>query len=244
MAAQDEGTRDHRFTIGEGYALYRGPMAPGSPHAHAAFQLAVAVGGGEVGMVNEAGLLHHGPALVVSPMAPHRMVAPEPDDPRGPGADLLTYFVDPQCAFADRLRARYGPGVVVAAELRGLREEEVRPDGARRSSTLDARLVAAMEAAADRNLSMPDLAARVGVSPQRLRALARAELGMPLPRWRMWARLRRAAEALVEGQSLAEAAVTGGFTDQAHFTRRMHEMLGVTPASVLPVLRGQARRAV
>jgi AraC-like DNA-binding protein len=66
---------------------------------------------------------------------------------------------------------------------------------------------------------------------------------MPLTRWRVWTRLRRAAEALQNGQSLAEASITAGFADQAHFTRQMREMMGVTPAAVLPILRGQSLHA-
>ena len=75
-------------------------------------------------------------------------------------------------------------------------------------------------------LSLPSLAAKVGLSPQRLRALAQSQLGMPLARWRVWTRLRRAAEALQNGQSLADAAITAGFADQAHLTRQMREMMG------------------
>lgn len=59
---------------------------------------------------------------------------------------------------------------------------------------------------------------------------------MSLSRWRMQ-RLRRAVEALREGQSLAAAAITGGFADQAHFARRMGETMGLTPLAVLPLLR-------
>jgi methylphosphotriester-DNA--protein-cysteine methyltransferase len=57
---------------------------------------------------------------------------------------------------------------------------------------------------------MPRLAAMVGLSPQHLCALAGHQVGMPLARWRVWARLRRAAEALRAGQSLADAAITAG----------------------------------
>lgn len=57
---------------------------------------------------------------------------------------------------------------------------------------------------------MPSLAATVGLSPQHLRALARHQVGMLLARWRVWARLRRAAEAPRAGQSLADAAITAG----------------------------------
>jgi AraC-like DNA-binding protein len=67
---------------------------------------------------------------------------------------------------------------------------------------------------------------------------------MPLTRWRVWARLRRAAEALCDGQSLADAALTAGFADQAHLTRWMRELMGLTPSAVLPALRGHSRRAV
>ncbi|MEV4892957.1 helix-turn-helix domain-containing protein, partial [Nonomuraea sp. NPDC055795] len=69
---------------------------------------------------------------------------------------------------------------------------------------------------------------------------ARRQLGMPLSRWRIWVRLRRAAEAMRAGQSPADAALTGGFADQAHFTRRLREMMGLTPAAVAPLLRRSA----
>jgi AraC-like DNA-binding protein len=219
------------FAVGEGYASYRGPVTDSAAHRHAAFQVAIAIQG-EVAIVDSAGVCHRGVALVVPPMAQHRMLA---------GTDLLTFFVEPHCAFADQLRERCGEGVTVASELSGLREEEVRL--ALPSRALDPRLVEAMDAMTAAARSMPDVAAQVGLSPQRLRALAQQQLGMPLPRWRVWVRLRRTAEALREGQSLADAAIAGGFADQAHLTRWMREMMGLTPAAALPALRTHSRRA-
>lgn len=219
-----------RFTVGDGYAVYRGPAPDGTFHRHAAFQVAIAVRG-EVAVVDGSGICHRAVALVVPPMVGHRMLA---------AAELLTFFVEPHCVFADGLRERCDNGIATDPEMRDLREEDldVHP-----SSKLDPRLVDALDTLRDRSVPMPDLAAMVGLSPQRLRALARRQVGMPLARWRVWARLRRAAEALQADQSLAEAAITAGFADQAHLTRRMREMMGVTPASVLPVLRGHTRRA-
>lgn len=219
-----------RFVIGEGYAFYRGPAADSGSHRHAAFQIAVAARG-ELTMVDAAGAHHRAAVLVVPPMVRHRLLAV---------THLRTFFVEPHCAFADRLRARCEGGITAAPELRGLSEDEVRPAGTRPSAGLDGRLVAAMNAAVERALPMPALAAGVGLSPQRLRALAQHQLGMPLPRWRIWRRLVRAAEALGEGQSPAAAAITGGFADQAHFTRQMREMVGLTPSAVLPALRASA----
>ncbi|MFE0151441.1 helix-turn-helix transcriptional regulator [Nonomuraea sp. NPDC059007] len=251
------------FAVHEGYALYRGPVSDSAAHRHAAFQIAIAVEG-EVSMLDAARTRHRAAALVVPPMVGHRILAVD---------NLLTFFVEPHCAFADRLRARGGTGITAAADLRGLREQDVRGGGAHPSGKLDPRLVAAMRALSDQGMtpapaaagrdgwpgapgalpvaagpeggacvpgSMPALAAEVGLSPQRLRALARRELGMPLSRWRIWVRLRRAAEAMRAGQSPADAAITGGFADQAHFTRRLREMMGLTPAAVAPLLRRSA----
>jgi AraC-like DNA-binding protein len=218
------------FAVSDGYAVYRGPVTDSTPHRHAAFQVAIAIGG-EVTMVDGSANQHQAVALVVAPMTRHRMLA---------NADLLTYFVEPHCAFADRLRERCRDDITAAPELHGLRAADI---GVSPSGALDPRLVTALTTLSDRAVPMPSLAAMVGLSPQRLRALARQQVGMPLARWRLWARLRRATEALRAGQSLADASVTAGFADQAHLTRAMRDMMGLSPSAVLPVLRGHSRRA-
>ncbi|GAA3428031.1 hypothetical protein GCM10018953_52140 [Streptosporangium nondiastaticum] len=227
-----------RFAVGEGYAFYQGPSADGVFHRHAAFQVAVAVRG-EVVIVDAAGTPHRAAALIVPPMVRHRLL---------PTGNLRTFFVDPHCAFADRLRERRDSGVAPAPELYGLGEHDIRRAAVHSAGELDPRLREAMDIMAGERISMPDLAARVGLSPQHLRGLARRQLGMPLTRWRAWQRLRRAAEALRESRPVATAAVLGGFADQAHLTRQMREMMGLTPATVLSLLRSastadQARRA-
>ncbi|MFD7258294.1 helix-turn-helix domain-containing protein [Streptomyces sp. NPDC059874] len=216
-----------RFAIGAGYAFYQGPTTDNSPHRHAAFQLAIALRG-EVTMVDAAGTAHRGIALAVPPMVPHRML---------PMPHQRTFFIEPQCAFADLLRERCAGGISPVPELHALSERDLVRSGARPSTRLDGRLLAAMDTPATASLTMPELAARVGLSPQRLRALAQQQLGMTLARRRIWHRLARTAEALRAGQSLAGAAVTGGFADQAHFTRQMREMIGLTPSAVVPMLR-------
>ncbi|GAA4621215.1 hypothetical protein GCM10023196_008230 [Actinoallomurus vinaceus] len=222
-----------RFAVGEGYAVYRGSTTDSAFHCHAAFQIAIAVRG-EVAMVDASATHHRAVALVVRPMARHRMFA---------AAEVRTFFVEPHCAFADRLRDRCDNGITAVPEMRDLREEDIGRAGVCPSSELDPRLVEALNTLRDRNVPMASLAAMVGLSPQRLRALARHQVGMPLTRWRVWARLHRAAEELRAGQSLADAAIMAGFADQAHLTRWMREMMGLTPAAVLPVLRGHSRRA-
>lgn len=193
-------------------------------------------------MVDPRGTRRAAAALVVSPMAAHRILATP---------DLVTYFIEPHCLFADRLRQRYAPGIAAAPELVELSEHEVAACCAGPSKQLDARLVTALATLSDRGVLIPDLAAQIGLSPQRLRALARRDLGMPLSRWRVWSRLRRAVHALQSGVPLAHAATIAGFADQAHFSRQMREMMGLTPTVVqralsdvsLPVSVDQPLRA-
>ncbi|GAA4388645.1 AraC family transcriptional regulator [Tsukamurella soli] len=174
------------LAIRTGYAVYRGPVADGVIHRHAAFQIAVAPRG-EVTMVDAGGARHSSAALVVAPMTPHRLLG---------AADLLTFYVEPHCVFADGLRSRYPVGIAAAPELRNLREDDVAPTGGGPSRTVDARVAAALDVLRGGDTAMPDLAAFVGLSPQRLRAL----------------------------------------------TRQMREMMGLTPAVVLPALRSPEPR--
>ena len=54
--------------------------------------------------------------------------------------DVLTYFVEPHCVFADRLRRDYANAITAAPELRDLSEDDVRRVGSRPSDELDPRL--------------------------------------------------------------------------------------------------------
>jgi AraC-like DNA-binding protein len=214
------------FVVGVGYAVYRGPTDDGHLHRHAAFQIAIGASSA-LTVVDECGTRHRGGTLVVSPMARHRLLA---------ASEVTTYLVEPHSRFADHLRASYPAGVASAPRLHGLREADISPES---SAALDPRLVEALHILETDELALPDIALRVGLSPPRLRALARAQIGMPLARWRVWTRLRRTAQAVQAGMSLADAATGAGFADQAHLTRQMREMMGLTPSSVLPLLRGR-----
>lgn len=108
---------------------------------------------------------------------------------------------------------------------------------------LDPRLVAALQAmrrSEEADVDLGGVARRIGLSPARLRALARAELGAPLAHWRAWLQLERAIGALRRGEPLAAAAVLGGFSDQAHLSRTMRRFFGVTPLTASRVVRAPA----
>jgi AraC-like DNA-binding protein len=212
--------------VGEGFVAYRGSMTDATAHRHAAFQLLIAPEG-VVSVVDSLGSCHRAAALVVRPMALHRTLGTP---------NMLNLFIDPHCAMADELRSASTGDVTPVTDLRHLNQSDVRLSASSRH--LDHRLMAAMQELTISDTSIQEVAANVGLSSQRLGALARHQLDMPLSRWRVWSRLRRTAAALSEGQPLALAAVTGGFADQSHLSRWMREMMGVTPRSAALAIRG------
>jgi AraC-like DNA-binding protein len=80
------------------------------------------------------------------------------------------------------------------------------------------------------------LAASVGLSPSRLRALVHDLTGMPPSRLRLWQRLRIAMLSLPD-KPIALAAADAGFADQAHLTRTATRLLGQTPGQLARMLR-------
>jgi len=96
---------------------------------------------------------------------------------------------------------------------------------------LDPRLLAVLDYL-NQNLDNPsilDAAKHSGLSRSRIRTLAREQIGVPLSTWVMWRKLVKANKALSRGENLTDSALAGHFSDQAHFTRIMKRMFGVTP---------------
>lgn len=90
------------------------------------------------------------------------------------------------------------------------------------------------------DLRVADLARAAGLSRVHVsRAFAR-QFGMPPHAYLNALRLRHARQALLAGQSLADAAAACGFADQSHFTRRFKGSLGVTPGVWLRQMGPQA----
>ncbi|WP_107101871.1 helix-turn-helix domain-containing protein [Streptomyces silaceus] len=99
---------------------------------------------------------------------------------------------------------------------------------------VDPRIPQAVRASA-RATRIDTVAADLGLSPARLRALIATEVGIPLSTLRQWRRLRAAVAALVDGSGtggIAGAAADAGFADQAHLTRAVRRFAGRTPGSL------------
>jgi AraC-like DNA-binding protein len=68
----------------------------------------------------------------------------------------------------------------------------------------------------------------------RFRHLFMKETGVGFRAYLLWQRLECSLAAYVAGETLTEAAHTGGFADSAHFSRTFRRMFGIAPASVQP----------
>lgn len=220
------------LAFGEAWVAFRGQHADNRPHAHAALQLVIAAQG-DVSVSQEDGTTLTGPGLFIRSGTMHRLLA---------GQRCTLVLIEPQSRLALHLQRSLPDEPVgavppaVQSVLSGtapLREllAELRALLADTSGTVDARLHAAVDwLAAQEGGSVAAAADRCGLSAARLRALAGEQLGIPLAKLVLWRKVKAASQALLGGAPLAEAAAAGGFADQAHLTRTMSQVLGITPS--------------
>lgn len=79
------------------------------------------------------------------------------------------------------------------------------------------------------NVSLDDLATRVGLNPLRLLRVFRRQVGLPPHAYQVQVRVQQAKKLLADGLPIAQVAFDTGFTDQSHLNRHFKRMVGVTP---------------
>src|SRR5829696_6832012 len=139
---------------------------------------------------------------------------------------------------------RRATGLVLTAQARLEIEDELLAVAAdTRASALRARRALAgrpwLRAVRDRLAAefaqppaMFELAAAVGVHPVYLGQAFRAAFGTSPGRWVRQRQVEYARHALLATDApLGEVALTAGYSDQSHFTRRFHAATGTTPAA-------------
>ncbi|MES3022943.1 MAG: helix-turn-helix domain-containing protein [Pseudomonadota bacterium] len=216
--------------FGSSWVAFRGRAADNTTHAHAALQLTLSADG--LVTIHGASGTFSGPALLVAPGAPHAIHA----------AGIITLLlIEPQSPIASFLAGPKLQGIApLSASLSDLLDldaplanclDRVLGNVPAPAPVLDARVAAALECLAldPSAAAVARAAGAVGLSTSRLRALATQELGTSLAAWVMWRKLERAGKSLTGGAGLAEAAFEAGFSDQAHFTRTMRKVFGITP---------------
>jgi AraC family transcriptional regulator len=99
-------------------------------------------------------------------------------------------------------------------------------------SFVDARINAALAFLRDSPQdydSIEALSARVHLSPSRFAHLFKKVVGVPVRRYVLWLKTRRALDFAIAGDSLTTAALSAGFADSAHLSRSVRAMMGIAP---------------
>lgn len=91
------------------------------------------------------------------------------------------------------------------------------------------RVRAALEERPEEDFTLSALAALADLSPHHLARAFKRQFGLPPHAYQTSVRVRKAAALLRSGLSLADVALTTGFSDQSHLTRTFKRVWGVTP---------------
>jgi len=148
-----------------------------------------------------------------------------------PGLAALAALIADDCA-TGRRDDLYGESLVLAllVDLLELRQAAPQPEASLTRRQM-ARVVDYVRAHIARNLSLAELAALVGLSPDHFGAAFRAAVGKTPHQFLLHCRIEAAKDMLARGEaSLSAIAVDMGFADQAHFTRVFRRLTGQTPA--------------
>ena len=231
-------TQEPDFVFGNAYGAYFGVSAQHEFHGNAAFQIVLG-GSRDIVVTDEENVEYIGKTVLIRPLTKTKTWCD----------GVLTHlYLSPRLGFALDLADRFQEAAChVLTSIENLpfdetsdrseiiealdRLEQVSAD------SLDPRLVAALEYL-NQNLDNPSIlmaAKQSCLSRSRMRTLAREQLGVPLSIWVTWRKIVEANKALSAGANLSEAALAGHFSDQAHFTRTMKRMFGVTPTKALHI---------
>ena len=217
-------------------AIFRGPVGGNDAHSHWASQLTIALDG-EVGFVTAEGE-GRAEAVYFASKTEHRLLSglicsiyfdPLSDSPfkdldsrasAGWLALSRDQLPEPLAVVTTDtdLEALVAPGALGAPDSRLSSDERL-------GTVMDA-----IRAAIDdgRDVDRRSLAELVRLSPTRFSHWFVEQTGVPLRSYKKWLKLRLALDALVDGKGPAEAAMRGGFSDQAHLSRAVSESFGLT----------------
>ena len=228
------------FVFGKRYAGTVGEVSENELHKNVAYIIIMGKTG-DVTVVDNLGAHHTAPVLMITPLAEHSVIAS--------GVIACHIFIAPYSAFADSLGEYTSDNGIVKLPANVLPFnkdmddsaifDKVRQLAALPNDRLDPRLAAVLCDLDDApfKTTLVEIAALYDISPSRLRALAQSQLGISLSNLILWRKLVKSMEILASGSTLSEATQAGGFCDQAHFTRTVRKMFGITPSNSTDTLR-------
>ncbi|WP_238320678.1 AraC family transcriptional regulator [Limisalsivibrio acetivorans] len=89
----------------------------------------------------------------------------------------------------------------------------------------------------EKKLSISDIASEIGTSRYHFVRIFKQSTGMAPHTYRTMKRIEKGRGMLRAGSSPADAALSAGFYDQSHFTRKFKDITGVTPGDYAAALK-------
>ncbi len=132
-----------------------------------------------------------------------------------------------------RLAVEEGVQSVLGAAFVRHGRAELRPAGREPRAVSQTRERIAAAVAEGSPLSLADLAAAIGLHPSYLVRSVRRSTGLTPHALVIQRRIGRARDLLNRGMPAAQAAVSAGFSDQAHMVRLFRRHFGVTPGAMI-----------
>ena len=219
--------------IGVGWAVLDAQLGDNAAHSHLAVQVVLGLDGPVIVATDKELVVPKGSAVMIPAGLIHSV---------GPaGRKARSVYIDPRFNGDADNYDRASPTILdndLSAALRAAVDSNKAKAWARRftgwttNSGIDARIRKALiKTSAVESPSA--LAREVDLSPSRLREIVKAEFGVSPSKLLQWLQLIASAKAMATSTRLCDAAAAGGFSDQAHFTRRLRQWFGVTPGTGL-----------
>lgn len=95
------------------------------------------------------------------------------------------------------------------------------------------KVIAILKESKNSHPPLHDLADQAGLSGGRLVHLFKEQVGIPIRKYMLWLRLRRAISEMTVSANLTDAALKAGFADSAHFSRTFMRVFGRPPSEIL-----------
>ena len=245
--------RNYKFIIDEGFAIYVGPSENQRFVSHQAVALILAEER-PFSITIRGSAPAEADAVLLPCLLPHQFL--------GQGHRHLFLFFDPDAEASHRLlqtycrtsnsvqqlaKTEFSPLSALltqwaddASNSPEILQQLLRRVRAQFFSTvapaMDPRIAAVIDyikGQVEAELSMRLLVQQANLSEGRLAHLFNAQMGLPVRKYILWVRMKRALQAVSNGRNLTEAAYEGGFADGAHFSHTFSAMFGAAPSVVL-----------
>lgn len=230
------------IAMSPGIGVFLGTAGDNKPHKHWAHQLAIGLCSNIEITANQSLLSER--ALWITAGTYHQLTSTKVlciyIDPTHNLCDListklikpkqLVKSIDP--GFIEEVRSHF----VTSSDLQEALERFNVFYGNKHSSVSNPRLNAILDVLhRQNNVTRLSLAEMLHLSPSRFSHWFTENTGLPLRSYKKWLKLL-AGLRLMDQMSLSDAAVTAGFSDQAHFSRAVKDAFGIQPTTIKKLL--------